>query len=401
MVAGVRRAALAVGLFALAAASLALGGPARLVIVSPSGQNPVFDEVAFAVEVVGDAPVERVEFFVDGRSAGVDREAPFRVRVDVGSHNAEHRFRAVATLRSGAQVADALETPRFEANDEATYDLQQLYVTAVADGRRVLDLERGEFAVGDAGAAQRIVTFARGDVPFTAVILLDASASMRGAKLDAALAGARRFAEAMAGNDEAKLIAFSDRLLAESPFVGPGAALVAETAGLVARGGTALNDQLYVALKSVEQRQGRRVVVILSDGLDSHSVLNVDNVLPQVWRSRALIYWVRLGVGVGAGAAADRDPGHQHTPWRDGKAHLRQVEGLAEAAERSGGRVVPVAAADGIGAALAEILAELREQYVLSYYPSTGRGDGAWHPVEVRTTRRGVSLRTSAGYYDF
>lgn len=386
----------------LATLSVAVPGaaaPARLVIVSPSGQNPMFDEVDFAVEVIADEPVESVEFFVDGRRVGEDRVAPYRLRVDVGPHNREHRFRAVARTVSGERLADAIETPRLVANDEATYDLQQLYVTAVAAGRRVLNLNSADFEIEDAGRRETIVTFERGDVPFTAAILLDASASMKGTKLTAAVAGARAFAAAMTPLDEAKLMAFSDRLLAESPFVGPGDELVREVAGVEAQGGTALNDQLYVALKSIEVRQGRRVVVILSDGLDSHSVLTIDDVLPQVWRSRALIYWVRLGPG--SGTAADRDPGTQHTPWRDGKAHLRQIEGLEEAAERSGGRVVPVAGPDEIGVAFTDILAELREQYVLSYYPTVDTGNGVWHPVEVRTTRRGVDLRTAAGYYDF
>lgn len=359
----------------------------------------MFDEVDFVVEVTGDEPIDRVEFFVDGRRVGEDRTAPYRVKADVGPHNQEHRFRAVAYTTSGARLADALETPRLVANDEATYDLQQLYVTAVKAGRRVLDLGSREFEIEDAGRNEDIVTFERGDVPFTAVILLDASASMKGKKLTAAVAGARAFAAAMTPLDEAKLVAFSDRLLAESPFVGPGEDLVREVAGVEARGGTALNDRLYVALKGIEVRQGRRVVMILSDGLDSHSVLTIDDVLPQVWRSRALIYWVRLGPG--SGSPADRDPGSQYTPWRDGKAHLRQVEGLQEAAERSGGRVVPVGSPEEIGPAFADILAELREQYVLSYYPTVDKGNGAWHPVEVRTTRRGVDLRTAAGYYDF
>ena len=43
----------------------------------------------------------------------------------------------------------------------------------------------------------------------------------------------------------------------------------------------------------------------------------------------------------------------------------------------------------------------LRSRYVLSYYPSADSGDGAWHDVDVRTTRRGIDLRTAAGYYDY
>ena len=135
-----------------------------------------------------------------------------------------------------------------------------------------------------------------------------------------------------------------------------------------AGGGTALNDELYAALQLLEQRQGRRVVIMLSDGLDSHSVLAIDEVLPLAARSRALLYWVRLVSG--GPLSPDFAPRHQHSAWRDGAAHVRQIDKLDEAVVRSGGRVAMIRGAAEMAPTFTEILAELREQYVLGYYPS-------------------------------
>ena len=76
---------------------------------------------------------------------GEDHTLPYRVHVDVGCHNQEHRFRAVAYTAAGNRLADAVETPRVVANDEATYDLQQLYVTAVSSRTRCVTSAAASF----------------------------------------------------------------------------------------------------------------------------------------------------------------------------------------------------------------------------------------------------------------
>ena len=97
-------------------------------------------------------------------------------------------------------------------------DLQHLFVTVTNGTKPVLDLPQGAFKVLDQDEPQPVVTFGRGDVPFTAVLLVDASASMAGKPLDKALDGARAFFASMATLDQAKLLLFSDRILLETPF---------------------------------------------------------------------------------------------------------------------------------------------------------------------------------------
>ena len=160
-----------------------------------------------------------VEFFVDGRFAGRVTTPPYKVRFDVGQQNAEHRIEVVA--RGAGPPGEALlVTPGIRVDDEMELTLQQLYVTVTEDGERVTDVGRSAFTVLDEGQAQELVTFERGDVPLTAVVLLDSSFSMRGEHLRAALRGAGTFVENMRQLDQAKVIVFSDHMLATTPFTG-------------------------------------------------------------------------------------------------------------------------------------------------------------------------------------
>jgi Ca-activated chloride channel family protein len=373
---------------------------AQVSIVTPAGGESVAGEVAIAAAVRHGTVVSFVEFRVDGKVVGRASAPPWELRVDVGADNVEHRFEAVAYGDSGELGRAVVVTPRIRVDEEIAVQLQQLYVTATLRDRRVLGLDRSNFTVVDGGETQRLITFERGDVPFTAVILLDASESMKGEKMQAALDGARAFVGGMKPLDEARVVAFSDRLLGATPFRAGGSQGAGDLpSGIEADGGTALNDQLYAALHLLERRQGRRVVIVLSDGLDSHSALSIDDVLPLASRSRALLYWVRLVAG--GPQSPDFAPRLQHSAWRNGAAHARQIDRLEDAVVKSGGRVAMLRTAAEIPPTFVEVLSELREQYVLGYYPTNARNDGSWRPVRVRAPIAGLELRTSTGYLDF
>ncbi len=328
---------------------------------------------------------------VDGRFAGRVTTPPYKVRFDVGQQNAEHRIEVVAR-GTGPPGEALLVTPPIRVDHEMELTLQQLYVTVTDNGGRVTDVGRSAFTVLDEGQALELVTFERGDVPLTAVLLLDASSSMWGDRLAAALAGARIFIEGMARLDLAKLLLFSDRVLHSTPFTGFAEILTAGLGGVEAAGGTALNDHLYMALKLLEERQGRRVVILLSDGADVTSVPAMRDVLWVARRSQALVYWIRLGRAV-------RSSGYR-TAWRDPRQSRRELEQLEEVITQSGGRIEVIGTVAETGDAFARILADLRGQYVLGYYPSARRRDGSWHDVEVLVARPEVEVRTREGYLD-
>ncbi len=379
---------LVVGLAASAAVSAI-----DVAIASPSSTQVVFGEVEVVAEVYAEEAIEKVEFFLDGQWIGTAYDPPYRVRVDVGQENAERSFRAVAHGMSGGTGEVTVVTPAIEIQDELDVALQQLYVTVTRGGERVLDLAQDSFTVRDDGQRQTLVTFARGDIPLTAALVLDSSESMRGEKLKAALLGAQAFVEGMAELDEAAVFLFSDRLLRSTPFAGKGPGLLDALQGVEASGNTALNDHLYLALKLLDARQGRRVVVLLSDGADLHSVLSMNDVLWKARRSQALIYWIRLAEERGEG-------GDFLTSWRDLAANRQEFQLVQQTVEESGGRVVTLYQAAELEGAFRDILRELREQYVLGYYPSNARNDGSWRRVKVEVAGSGLRVRTRGGYVD-
>lgn len=364
-------------------------------IVSPPAGAPAFGRVTVVAEPRGTEPVARVEWFLGERKVGERTAPPWELEVDTGDSNAEKTLRVVAHGRAGGRAEATLVTPAVRVDLSVDLELQQLYVTVTRGGERLLDLDRRDFEVRDEGDRQELVTFERGDVPITAVLLVDSSQSMRGARLSAALDGVRAFAEGMAPLDEAALLLFADRIVHRTPFAGEAQSLLAGIDRVEAEGGTALNDHLFLALQLLERRQGRRVVVLLSDGVDVESVLEMGQVLASVRRSQAIVYWLRL-VDPAAATAS------HSSVWHSPKFHRRQIEELEQAVADSGGRILDLARVEDSDAAFREVLRELREQVVLGFYPSRARGDGRWHDVEVRLPRKsGLDVRTRAGYFDY
>lgn len=397
-----RKLAVLIAALGWAGCPLLAGAQAEITVSldRPDPFQPAHGMVEIEAVVISEEEVERVAFYVDGIVMGELSAPPWEVTVDVGQSNAEHLFQVVAYGVSGATGSGSVTTPAIRVDEEVSINLQQLYVTVTRDGRRVLDLERDDFAVLDEGAHQTLVTFARGDVPFTAVVLLDSSTSMEGPPLRSALAGAEAFLTSMSRLDEGKLLVFSDRILHSTPFTTFPEVLTAGLGNVRARGGTALNDHLYLALKQLEERQGRRVVILLSDGIDSHSVLSMNDVAMKARRSQALIYWLRLPYR-GQFAERGEDLPLISSAWRSTADYRRELELLMRTIEESGGRVQPLASLDEIEAAFRGIHAELRDQYVLGFYPQNPRHDGGWRRVLVRLRPAGLEGRCRDGYVDF
>lgn len=368
---------------------------AEVRLVSPAPNHPLFGEVEIRAEV-GGAPVSRVEFYLDSLRIGVVDKPPWRIVVDVGQDNREHSIEALAYGPNGPIGSAALRTLPLQVDDEIEVGLQQLYVVVERGNRRVTDLSREDFTVLDDGVPQQLITFERGEIPFTAVLLVDASTSMAGDRLRTATDGARGFVAGMKRLDEAKLMLFTDRILLETPFTSVPSIVSLGLSGVKPEGGTALNDALYLALKRLEGSQGRRVVVLLSDGIDIESVLSMEQVQAIARRTHAVLYWLRL-----------RRHAEEELPfveifsaWRDGAGHRRQMDLLQSTVLESGGRIETLDTLEQVKPALETLLRELRDQYVLGYYPSQSKGRGTWHDLELRVRGEGLQVRTQEGYLE-
>jgi len=365
-------------------------------IEKPRSSEFVFGQVEVLIKAAPVEEVGSVQLIVDGREVALFDRPPFRVAVDVGKENEEHEFKVLARSLTGETVSAVVVTPELQVDEVVDLGLQQLYLTVSGFGKRVLDLGETDFRILDEGERQEIVTFERGDIPLTATLLLDCSLSMKGDRLAAALEGANEFVEGMKPLDQAMVLLFSDRLLRVTEFSEDRQMLSKALTQVEAAGGTSINDHLFLALSRLEAVQGRRVVVLFSDGSDVHSVLPMEGVLQKARSSQALIYWIQL-----------REPGEESeipeytTSWRNVEANRTEFKNLRLAIQESGGRIEVVDSLEGLEEAFAGILTELREQYVLGYYPSDAKHDGGWRTVRVRVDRSSLDVRTRGGYFDY
>jgi Ca-activated chloride channel family protein len=369
-----------------------------ITIIQPKDGDLVIGEVDVVVEVVSRADIAEIEFQLDGRPIGTLSMEPFRMPVDLGDENLPHRFSVVAVDVEGNRASHAVNTLPIPISGDYEVELQQLYVSVTREGERVLDVEEEDFTVSDEGIPQKLVTFARGDIPFTAVLLIDASASMFGEKIESAVAGASSFVHGMKELDQAQVMVFSDELLGTTPITDAKEVLTAGLSSTEARGGTALQDHLFMALELIAQRQGRRVMILLSDGVDTHSVIGMAQVFEVARKVNALVYWIRIssandGLAHGGGATMT-------SAWKNAAQYDEQFELLTQVVEESGGRIFEVGAPDQIRPVFIDILKELREQYVLGFYPSDRRNDGRWHRVRVEVASEDVEVRAPRGYVD-
>jgi Ca-activated chloride channel family protein len=357
--------------------------------LQPVASQGLFGPTDVVLAATGANPV-RLELYYNGARVGALHAPPWKFKVDTGTENIDRTFRAVAVSGAGEKSEIELVLPKLQVDEVVDLSLRQLYVTASRNGMPALDLGRDDFRILDGGDRQSLVTFERGEAPLAALLLIDSSFSMKGEPLKAAIEGARTFAAGMQPLDEAMLLLFSDRVVHSSPFTGSAAKLVAGLTGTEASGGSAINDHLFVALQLLEERQGRRVVILLSDGIDVESLLPAAQVLNVGQRSQAMVYWIRI--------ATEPYEMRHRSPWRDLASHTEEMNRLADLVASSGGRRIDIPRFEDAPKAFAGILQELRQQYVLGYYPKRLKHDGVWREIEVQSA--GVDLRTRTGYFD-
>jgi Ca-activated chloride channel family protein len=390
---GLRFAATALAFVAAVPAQAAI----EVTLVSPSPHTPVYGTVEMLAEVRSGSPVKYVDFFVDGQRAGRVEKPPYRFSFDVGQANVQHTFRAVVADLLGGTAEATVTTARIDVNASFDVELQQLFASVIdRSGQPVRGLTVGDFTiVNDHGSREEIVTFGGGDLPISSVLLLDASASMAGEPLQAAMQGVQRFVERTKDEDETMVAFFSDRLLGATTFHADDAALQQALGSIQATGGTAVNDHMYYALNRLQPRLGRRVIVLLSDGLDVSSKLDMEEVLWRARRSQAMIYWLRLGA-TGRGNEAPL----YSTIWRNSAQNASGYEALVQAVTESGGRILDIGSVGDIDNAFRRVIDELRAQYVLGFHPRDARNDGSWRELKLRVDRDRVDVRTRAGFID-
>jgi len=296
-------------------------------------------------------------------------------------------------------VALTLLFPTFAFSEaQGSTRLHRLYVTVTRNGKPAQGLKREDFTILEDEVRQDLATFELGDSPFAAVLLLDASASMSHS-FEELRPAIQSFLSELGPRDEIMSIVFAEQPLAMTSFLRQGADLTLESKDPPRNSNTSLNDHLYAALDILHDREGRHVVILISDGADLSSVLRMEDVLWKTRRSDALIYWIHPR-DPDSKSVSPRSQTQFSTSWHDVEANSQERKLLAKAVEESGGRSETVMSVDGIKEAFGKILRELRGQYILGYLPSHRGESGQWKDVKVRLRSRGTKVRAQEGYVE-
>ncbi|HZE88637.1 MAG TPA: VWA domain-containing protein [Verrucomicrobiae bacterium] len=365
-------------------------------ITSPRVESPVFGKVTIeaTVEVPRGVHPLKVEFFVDGVLVATALDAPYRTPWDAGEGAEAHTIRArVYTDDGKVTLAEAKTIARLGV-ERARVLLVEVYATVkTEDGRFVNDLKQESFSVVEGGTPQKISVFTQERKPIQIVLLLDVSASMhRDEKIVRAIDAASAFVESLEPGDRVALVTFSDEVRIVQPFTSDRPSMLEAIAGVEPQRGTALYDAIYAGVSLLGHEEGRRALVLLSDGQDQSfdgmgpgSNRSLEDAIDESLRQQVTAFTI----GLGEQLEQDFDFTRRHSA----------LEVLTKLAADTGGRFLKVERPGRLRSAFEKILDEMRFQYTLGYHPVNDHRDGSWRGLSVTVSRPRVVVTARKGYF--
>jgi Ca-activated chloride channel family protein len=263
-----------------------------------------------------------------------------------------------------------------------------IWVSATDDiGRFVLDLKREDFEIRDDGKLQTITQFTTDVQAMTAVVLLDGSRSMVKA-LDTVITAADHLVVRLRPGDRARVGSFADEIRFTPAFTSDRDLLARQVNDLFdLRIGatTRLWDAVAQATRQFEGGEGRRVIVVFTDGDDTASIASADEALTRARRADAMLYMVLI-------RGMERLPEDRRGARRGG----RSQDSADVALSTGGGYYVVNNVLDDMNMISTQIAEELHNQYVLGFVPADL--DGKLHKLDVRVKRPRLKVRARQTY---
>jgi Ca-activated chloride channel family protein len=280
-------------------------------------------------------------------------------------------------LLLGGSVSVVAQQPTFRTGTRTV----ALYATVTdAQKRLVPDLTRDHFEIFDNEKPQTIDLFLNEVQPITVVVMLDTSASMTG-NLKLLEQAAEQFLMRLLPKDKGMVGAFNDKIeFFPSTFTSDRDTLIRSLRELDFGNPTRLYDAVAASMDRFDKIEGRRVVLVFTDGEDTGSRADSGAVLDQARREEVMIYAVGL-----------------RSDFFNGSRQVRSKpdSGLKRLAEETGGGYFELEKTSDLAPTFTRVAQELHSQYVLGFTPS--QLDGKIHRISVRA-KAGMTVRTRRSY---
>ena len=278
------------------------------------------------------------------------------------------------------------------AQDDSTFKvdvkLVNVFVTVTDEhGAPVANLNKDNFQIFEDERLQKIAVFDKeSELPLSIVLDIDTSLSTR-KDLPLELNSARRFAHAILRPvDGLSLYGFSETVDQVVPFTSDLKFIDRGIQLLHPGAATAMYDAIYLSSEALEPRQGRKVMVVITDGGDTVSKIDYREAVRAAQQAEAIVYSI---IVVPIEASAGRDTGGEHA--------------LMQLSEDTGGKYYYATSIPQLDQAFRSISDELRTQYLLAYYPERRLADSDFRRIEVKLAGLSDSSeyksRHRTGYY--
>lgn len=300
--------------------------------------------------------------------------------------------RLVAGWLSCAMLVGPLPAARARAqeNSQATLKVNVKLVdvfVSVTDknGAIVGNLNKDDFSVFEDGRPQKIAVFERqSSVPLALTLAIDTSGSVK-KDLAAEADAARHFArEILRPQDQMSVMQFATTVSTLTPFTNRISVVDRALGRLHADWATALYDAIRTGSAALGGKEGRKVLVVISDGDDTVQSSTYDQALAAALRNEVMIYSL---IDVPIAASAGRDTGGEHA--------------LITLSAQTGGKHYYVDAR-GLDATFKQVSEDLRTEYLLGYYPQNQEPGREFHRITVTVPRAApgaFEIRNRIGYY--
>ncbi len=258
-----------------------------------------------------------------------------------------------------------------------------VYVTVTGEDRRLIsNLLEEDFEVYDNGRKQTVTQFDNRSQPISVIVMLDTSGSMT-LSLHLVKAAAEQFLIRLLPDDHAMVGAFNDKIqfLPADGFTSDRDRLVAQLKDLDFGYPTRLYDAVHQSLATLKPREERRVVLVFTDGEDTASTIDRDEVLDRARDDDVMVYAIGL----------------ENVIFTGQQRRMTRVDrALKKLAEETGGGFFLIRKTDDLGPTFTKVAQELRSQYLLGFSPAAL--DGKVHKLDIRVKKPGVSVRARRTY---
>lgn len=346
------RQAILFGLLLTAAAGTAFPAAPELVFLSPQKGEPLIGVVDVQVSVPAQEPlVDHVDLFYGGTMIGKLTPPDWKMAFEFKLGLTGKELGAVAYTANRIVARTTLVTGKLAGLSAVDVVRVQLFA-AVTDqfGKFVPGLSAKDFSLLEDGKPVDIIGCTQELPLLNLAFLLDVSGSMAD-RMDLVLMGAQRFAKQFTAEERLAVYLFNDTLNQVGPPSLAREELIQRISHVESGGNTAMNDAVIATLSDLEKAEGRKVLLLFSDGRDEVSVNSLEQVLDLSRRQDALIYSI--------GVTNSTDPDNYRND-------------LTRLARTSGGIFFPLSRLRNLPGLFDKIREDLSSQYALVFSPRAG-----------------------------